>query len=151
MQKGITGGFAPPTPSYVATITRPIDSQLLHIDCATRKDGTPHLESFAPKTLGHDTNILLGTEASAKSLVDELYTILQSLPTEQPAGSEDIYGLDTSIFWGSAEMTWVNGGMGRGGGVNGQPGSSAVQPTVEQKAQFKRAVEIVQALVDEAK
>lgn len=69
--------------------------------------------------MAHDTKV---NDSSVKSLVDELYALLQSLPTEQPVGSEDIYGLDTSIFWASEEMSWVNGGMGTGTGVNGQPG-----------------------------
>jgi len=148
IQKGITGGFAPPTPSYIATITRPLNSSSLNIEHASRQDGTANLGSFAPKTLGNDAEV---NQASAEKLVDELHDILKSLPTEQPPGSEDIYGLDTSIFWGSDDLTWVNGGMGGGGGVTGQPGSSTVQPTTEQKAQFKRAVEIVQDLVGEAK
>ncbi|KAJ3979007.1 hypothetical protein F5890DRAFT_1421945 [Lentinula detonsa] len=146
LQKGITGGFAPPTPSFIATITRPIDSDSLNITSASRPDGTPELQSFAPKTLtlGHAAQ-LTGVSTSAEALIDELHGILKQLPTEQPPGSEDIYGLDTSIFWGSDDLQWVNGGMN---GVNGQPGS--VQATPEQKAQFKRAVEIVEVLVGEA-
>ncbi|KAJ3746482.1 hypothetical protein DFH05DRAFT_1485412 [Lentinula detonsa] len=148
LQKGITGGFAPPTPSFIATITRPIDSDSLNITSASRPDGTPELQSFAPKTLtlGHAAQ-LTGVSTSAEALIDELHGILKQLPTEQPPGSEDIYGLDTSIFWGSDDLQWVNGGMN---GVNGQPGSSSVQATPEQKAQFKRAVEIVEVLVGEA-
>ncbi|KAJ3827902.1 hypothetical protein F5880DRAFT_1534074 [Lentinula raphanica] len=147
LQKGITGGFAPPTPSFIATITRPVDSDSLNITSASRPDGTPELQSFAPKTLAHSAQ-LNGASASADALVDELHGILKELPTEQPPGSEDIYGLDTSIFWGSDDLQWMNGGMN---GVTGQPGSSSVQPTAEQKALFKRAVEIVETLVGEAK
>ncbi|KAJ4001989.1 hypothetical protein F5050DRAFT_1682584 [Lentinula boryana] len=146
LQKGITGGFAPPTPSFIATITRPFDSDSLNITSASRPDGTPELQSFAPKTLGNAAQ-LTGASTSTEALVDELYGILKQLPTEQPPGSEDIYGLDTSIFWGSDDLQWINGGMN---GVNGQPGSSSVQATPEQKAQFKRAVEIVEFLVREA-
>ncbi|KAF9078490.1 hypothetical protein BDP27DRAFT_1252179 [Rhodocollybia butyracea] len=143
IQKGITGGFAPPTPSLIATITRPKNSDSLNIAASKRPDGTPELQSFAPKTLGSDSST-----KSAETLIDELHGILKELPTEQPPGSEDIYKLDTSIFWGSDDLQWYNGGPS---GVSGQPGSSSVQPTAEQKAQFKRAVEIVDALVDEAK
>jgi hypothetical protein len=74
-------------------------------------------------------------------LVDELHGILKTLPTEQPRGSEDIYGLDTSIAWGSADLEWCNGGPG---GVTGR--TSSVQATEEEKAKFKRAVEIVKHL-----
>lgn len=67
---------------------------------------------------------------------------MRSIPTEQPPGSEDIYGLDTSIMWGSDDLEWMNGGpQGCGGG------SSFVQATEEEKAKFKRAVEIVKELV----
>ncbi|KAJ3921623.1 hypothetical protein F5877DRAFT_35679 [Lentinula edodes] len=147
LQKGITGGFAPPTPSFIATITRPVDSDTLNITSASRPDGTPDLQSFAPKTLALGTvEVTALGSVSVEGLVDELHGILKELPTEEPRGSEDIYGLDTSIFWGSEDLQWMNGGMG---GVTGQPGT--VQATPEQKAQFKRAVEIVEALVGEAK
>lgn len=91
---------------------------MLNIGYASREDGTPELGSFAPKTLANDAQV---DGVSAENLVDELYHILKGLPTEQPPGTEDIYGLDTSIFWGSEDLTWVNG-MGGGGGVTGQPG-----------------------------
>ncbi|KAJ3863856.1 hypothetical protein EV359DRAFT_42306 [Lentinula novae-zelandiae] len=147
LQKGITGGFAPPTPSFIATITRPVDSDSLNITSASRPDGTPDLQSFAPKTLGLGTlKVTALGSVSVEGLIDELHGILKELPTEEPRGSEDIYGLDTSIFWGSDDLQWMNGGMG---GVTGQPGT--VQPTPEQRAQFKRAVEIVETLVGEAK
>lgn len=66
---------------------------------------------------------------------------MQDLPTEQPPGSEDIYGLDTGLAFGSDELEWSNGGpQGCGGGT------SFVQVTAEQKERFKRAVEIVNHL-----
>ncbi|CAE6479038.1 unnamed protein product [Rhizoctonia solani] len=66
---------------------------------------------------------------------------MKEIPTESPPGSEDIYGLDTAIMWMSDDLEWMNGGpQGCGGGV------SYVQPTEEQKAKFKRAVEIVTEL-----
>ena len=80
------------------------------------------------------------------SLVDELHAILKVIPTEYPPGSEDIYGLDTSIAWGSDDLQWMNGGpQGCGGGT------STVQPTQEEKDKFKRAVEIVKELVQKDK
>jgi len=52
--------------------------------------------------------------------------------------------LNTSIFFGSDELQWGNGGpQGCGGG------RSEVQPTAEQKEKFKRAVEIVKQLTAE--
>ncbi|GAW10343.1 hypothetical protein LENED_012598 [Lentinula edodes] len=111
LQKGITGGFAPPTPSFIATITRPVDSDTLNITSASRPSGTPDLQSFAPKTLALGTvEVTALGSVSVEGLIDELHGILKELPTEEPRGS------------------------------------STVQPTPEQKAQFKRAVEIVEAL-----
>lgn len=76
-----------------------------------------------------------------KALVDELHGILKTLPTEKPPGSQDIYGLDTSISWGSADLEWQNGGPG-----GCSHGTSQVQPTEEEKAKFRRAVDIVKEL-----
>ena len=74
--------------------------------------------------------------------MDELYGILKELPVELPPGSEDIYGLNTSIMWADDTLQWQNGGpQGCGGG------SSEVQATEEQKEKFKRAVAIVDELV----
>jgi len=78
-----------------------------------------------------------------ESLVNELHGILKKLPTESPPGSEDIYGLDTSIAWGSDDLQWMNGAPGGCGG-----GTSSVRPTDEEKAKFRRAVEIVTTLVE---
>ena len=76
------------------------------------------------------------------SLVEELYGILKTIPTESPRGSQDIYGLDTSIAWFSDDLEWMNGSpQGCDGGI------SEVQPTEEEKAKFKRAVDIVHELV----
>lgn len=104
-----------------------------------RPDGTPTLQDALPKSLSK-------SEPGVDGLVSELHEILKSLPTEQPPGSEDIYGLDTSIAFGSDDLEWFNGGpQGCGGG------KSFVKASDEQKAQFKRAVEIVNKLVGDAK
>ncbi|KAF9485719.1 hypothetical protein BDN70DRAFT_910071 [Pholiota conissans] len=133
LQEGITGGFAPPTPNLIHTITQPLNSDTLTIITALRPVGTPSLQNLAPKYLTKD-------DENSK-LVDELHGILKNLPTESPPGSQDIYGLDTSIAWGSDDLEWMNGSpQGCGGGT------SEVQATDEQKAQFKRAVEIVKQL-----
>jgi hypothetical protein len=133
---GITGGFAPPTPNAIYTVTRPKDHSTLNITCAERPTGTPSLQDLAPKSRPHD--------ADAEKLVEELHGILKQLPTEVPMGSEDIYGMDTSIAWGSDDLMWCNGGPAGCGG-----GKSSVQPTQEQKKSFRRAVEIVEELVKE--
>ncbi|KII90696.1 hypothetical protein PLICRDRAFT_106318 [Plicaturopsis crispa FD-325 SS-3] len=136
LQHGITGGFAPPTPSAIHTITASPQLSALAITSAVRPHGTPSLQSALPKSLDPTT---------AASLVDELHGILKSIPTESPPGSQDIYGLDTSIAWGSEDLQWCNGGpQGCGGGT------SEVQATDEDKVKFKRAVEIVNELVGKA-
>ncbi|KAG6906391.1 hypothetical protein DXG01_014157 [Tephrocybe rancida] len=132
LQKGIVGGFAPPTPDAIHTITKASGNPSLIVASAIRPEGTRNLQDAAPKSLSagdHDV------------LIDELHKILKELPTEQPPGSEDIYGLNTSIAWGSDDLEWRNGGPAGCGG-----GQSFVQPTQEQKEKFKRAVEIIQGL-----
>ncbi|KAG6872866.1 hypothetical protein C0995_005854 [Termitomyces sp. Mi166 len=132
LQKGIVGGFAPPTPDYVHTVTKASNNTNLLVASAFRQDGTRQLQDALPKSLS-------ATDHDA--LVDELHSILKELPMESPPGSEDIYGLNTSIAWGSEDLEWYNGGpQGCGGGT------SDVQATDEQKAKFKRAVDIVNEL-----
>lgn len=133
---GITGGFAPPMPSAIHSITRPKESATLNIESAVRPDGTNALQSVGGKSLKTD---------DTTALVEELHSILKSIPTESPPGSEDIYGLDTSIAWGSDDLEWANGGpQGCGGGT------SSVKATEEDKIKFSRAVEIVEELVGKA-
>ncbi|KAF5377861.1 hypothetical protein D9615_006742 [Tricholomella constricta] len=138
LQKGIVGGFAPPTPDAIYTVTKAASHPSLLIAAALRPSGTRTLQEAAPKSLAADNS-------AASTLVEELYQILKDLPTELPPGSEDIYGLDTSIAWGSEDLQWSNGGPRGCGG-----GKSEVQPTEEQKGKFRRAVEIVHELVEEA-
>ena len=135
--EGITGGFAPPTPSALYTLAQTSGVPSLAITAAVRPDGTPSLQEAAPKALSPDSD--------TTALVDELHGILKSIPTESPPGSEDIYGMDTSIAWGSDDLEWYNGGpQGCGGG------NSMVKATDEDKKKFARAVEIVNELVGKA-
>ncbi|KAJ6555550.1 hypothetical protein B0H10DRAFT_2122656 [Mycena sp. CBHHK59/15] len=128
LQHGITGGFAPPTPDAVYTVTQAANQTALAVTAAVRPSGTPSLQDAGPKSLNADG----GTTA----LVDELH---------KPPGSEDIYGMNTSIAWGSEDLEWYNGGPAGCGG-----GSSTVKATEEDKSKFKRAVEIVNQLVEKA-
>ncbi|GLB38851.1 hypothetical protein LshimejAT787_0600130 [Lyophyllum shimeji] len=136
LQKGIVGGFAPAIPDAIHTVTKPISASHLTITSAVRPSGQPSLrESFAPKNIP-------AAHSDTDALVAELHGILKELPMEKPPGSEDIYGMNTSIAWGSDDLEWCNGGpQGCGGG------KSEVQPTEEQKAKFRRAVDIVEELV----
>jgi len=134
LQQGITGGFAPPTPSEIHIITASSQfPESISITSSIRPHGTPDLQDATPTSIPitHVTH-----------LVEELHAILKIIPIESPPGSEDIYGMDTSIAWGSNDLEWVNGGpSGCSGGV------STVQPTEADKAKFRRAVEIVKELV----
>jgi hypothetical protein len=131
---GIAGGFAPPTPDAIHVITKESETTPLNIVSQVRPPGTGSVQDLAPKSLH--------AKDTTNSLVDELHGILKELPTEQPPGSEDIYGLNTSIMWGDDGFQWQNGGpQGCGGG------SSMIQATEEQKEKFKRAVAIVDELV----
>jgi hypothetical protein len=145
LQHGITGGFAPPTPSAVHTLDAvQCPTPKINIRSAVRPHGTPSLVDSAPKELGLQAE----TDALAKGnldLISELHGILKAIPTEQPPGSQDIYGMDTSIAWMSDDLQWYNGGpQGCGGG------ESFVQASDEDKAKFKRAVDIVNQLVEKA-
>jgi hypothetical protein len=93
---------------------------------------------------GHtSSNSKLVASTEITKLLDELEEILKCLPTGSLSGSEDIYGLDIQIAWGSAQLEWCNdGSQGRGGGT------SDVQPSKEDKANFKRAVEIARKIVE---
>ncbi|KAF8148469.1 hypothetical protein B0H34DRAFT_802993 [Crassisporium funariophilum] len=135
LQHGITGGFAPPTPNAIHTFTQPLNSKTLTIASSIRPTGTPELQDIAPKFVSSE-------DKDTSALLDELHGILKVIPTESPPGSQDIYGLDTSIAWGSDDLVWMNGGPQ---GCSG--GESEVQPTAEEKKKFKRAVDIVNELI----
>ncbi|EJD02490.1 uncharacterized protein FOMMEDRAFT_168940 [Fomitiporia mediterranea MF3/22] len=138
LQHGITGGFAPPTPSAIHTLTKSKEQNHVLIASATREDGSPCLYTATSKSISLEAD----TPDSETMLIGELYSILKSIPTESPPGSDDIYGLDTSIAWYSDDLTWINGGPS--GCVRG---TSAIQASAEDKAKFRRAVGIVNELI----
>ncbi|KAL5529776.1 hypothetical protein ACEPAG_5763 [Sanghuangporus baumii] len=140
MQHGITGGFVPPSPSAIHTLSKASEQAHILVASAVRVDGGRSLSDADPKTLD-----VSDSSSSEMTLVDELHSILKIIPIESPPGSEDIYGLDTSIAWQSNDIIWMNGGPS--GCVRG---ISRVQPSEEEKAKFKRAVEIVTELVAKA-
>ncbi|KNG90621.1 hypothetical protein ANOM_001347 [Aspergillus nomiae NRRL 13137] len=135
LQKGITGGFAPPTPSAILQLVKSAGDSNIIISEAVRPDGQPGLQQQPEKTLD-------ASDGEAESLVTELYEILKDLPLEIPPGSEDIYRMDTSIAWGSEDLVWHNGGPQ--GCVRA---TSDVQPSETERAGFRRAVDIVWELV----
>lgn len=80
-------------------------------------------------------------DEAVDTLIKELHSILKSIPTEKPRGSEDIYGLGVGLMWGSDDLVWQNVGP------EGCGGQSEVQATDEHKEKFKRALEIADILV----
>ncbi|KAF8488083.1 hypothetical protein JB92DRAFT_3018292 [Gautieria morchelliformis] len=134
LQHGIAGGFAPPTPSAIYVLSRSKDHPAeLVINSAVRQDGTPSLSDAEPKKIPVD---------SYTALIEELHSILKEIPVESPPGIQDIYGLDTSIAWGSEDLQWRNGGPSGCGS-----GYSEIQASEEDKKKFIRAVEIVNELI----
>ncbi len=105
-----------------------------------RQKGTSELWSAFPKT------VAVASDSDDEKAIHELQALLKDLPVEHPPGSKDIYGLDTSIAWNSDDLMWCNGGPEGCGG-----GHSFVEADEEHKAKFKRAVEIVNGLVNKAK
>ncbi|KAF8754554.1 hypothetical protein RHS01_05804 [Rhizoctonia solani] len=153
LQHGITvypfvalaGGFAPPTPNAIHQLTRSTDT---FIESMVRPDGTPSLQPRPPKIYHH----------GSYSLVDELHAILKQIPTEKPPGIEDIYGLDTSIMWASDDLEWFVSALSvlwmdvlLKSIEYSECWTSGlwtwhVRSTEEEKAKFKRAIEIVTQL-----
>ncbi|CAE6474967.1 unnamed protein product [Rhizoctonia solani] len=137
LQDGINGGFLNAAPNAIHQLTRSSDTPgNLFIESMVRPEGDQDLKSHPPKDLpigdsSHESN----------ALVEELHSILKTIPTEKPPGSEDIYGLNISIMWMSDDLEWVNTAP-----QDCMWGESEVKPTEEQKAKFKRAVDIVNEL-----
>ncbi|KAI9497512.1 hypothetical protein BDB00DRAFT_784834 [Zychaea mexicana] len=99
LRQGITGGFAGPTVRKVIEIKGDSSSgaTLLH---ANLQPGTKN-DYVTQSGVVPTENISL--------LLSTVKEELQSLPTEDPVGSEDIYGLDTSILFFADGFQWGNG------------------------------------------
>ncbi|ORY91315.1 hypothetical protein BCR43DRAFT_498887 [Syncephalastrum racemosum] len=131
--EGITGGFAPPTMRASIMIAKEGD-QAASIEQHNLK---PHTSNDYVSTRG-----IISDEDLAQQMRD-IEAVLKGLPVESPSGSEDIYGLDTSIAFLSDDLQWMNGGPG--GCAQGH-GESAVQATEEQKNAFASIVDKVKSL-----
>ncbi|KAB8217100.1 hypothetical protein BDV33DRAFT_177733 [Aspergillus novoparasiticus] len=135
LQKGIQGGFAPPTPTAILILAKDADNSYITIYESIRPDDGAGMEDKPERTLNSSDEV--------EGLVTELYKILQDLPLEDPPGSEDIYGKDISISWSSDDFVWCNGGQQGCVGAD-----SDVRPSETQRRKFTRAVDIVRELVD---
>jgi hypothetical protein len=125
LPSGITGGFAPPEPKAVKSVAYTAKTNTLQI--------TSSASGLAQTEVQKDHTV--------DALVKELQSILKSIPSGDPQSGEDIYGLDTSIAWGSDELEWRNVNSG------GCGGTGSVQVTDEHKKKFKRALAIADELV----
>lgn len=136
---GITGGFAPPNPTSVQTLTSSLSDGAPSILLQQHKRAPS--ERKLPDDPTHTATLPSSATSEVDGLIAELEGILQKLPTEDPPGSDDIYGSDIGLMYGSDKITWANGGQQGCGG-----GTSNVQATDEQKDSFRRAVAIVEKL-----
>ncbi|KAI6126901.1 hypothetical protein F5141DRAFT_362518 [Pisolithus sp. B1] len=139
-QKGITGGFAPPTPSALYSLEVGEDGTDLTISSQIRPHGTPALQPPVTRTLAINSGDI--------ALLAELKRILSSIPPQYP-GAQDFYGKDISIVAIQAPLSLVPPVQTISGGVPyGTAAAYALQPpTEEQIESFNRAVEIVGRLV----
>ncbi|KAG5659491.1 hypothetical protein KAF25_002050 [Fusarium avenaceum] len=134
LQRGITGGFTPVSPSAIYSISKEPDSEVT-VASLVKEAGRSLPEIPTEKTI---------SSTQTNDLVNELETILKAIPTESPQYSEDIYGLDTGIIWRSDDFEWSNKAPE---GCGGGPGASKVQATDGQREKFKRAVEIIEEIL----
>jgi len=119
LTEGIVGGFKPPTIRRVVEITGDRDTVFVKRSSLKGRD---------------DYEVQQGviTSQEVTAFMTKLPANLGALPTENPQGGEDIYGLDTSISFQTEGFEWRNGGPE---GCTGQ--ESIVKPSAEQKALFK--------------
>ncbi|CAG8627612.1 9551_t:CDS:2 [Ambispora gerdemannii] len=123
LTEGIVGGFKPPTVKRVIEI-----------------NGDPSGGFVQQSTLeGRDDYRVQNGEITSQeinALVTDLRSTLRVLPTESPAGGEDIYGFDTSIHIQTDDgFEWRNGGP-----EGCTHHESKTKPTEEQKAIFQELI-----------
>jgi hypothetical protein len=138
VQTGITGGFAPPTPSAILIVTGTPNKSDLQVTASYRPDGEPTLQDALPKSLAK-------TEPGVDEMIAELYTILKSIPTGGSSQNSDYYRLDTSIAFMSDDLMWQNGAP------QGCSGWGEEKASQVETAKFQRAIQIVENLVAQAK
>ncbi|ORX53126.1 hypothetical protein DM01DRAFT_1383747 [Hesseltinella vesiculosa] len=120
LREGITGGFVGPTLRQMVEIRG--DDTGASIVHANLKPESKTEYTSQVGTLAAD---------QVQTLVSSLVEQLKSLPTEHPTGSEDIYGLDTSIGFFSDDFQWQNGGP-----EGCSHGTSSNKATDQQKQTF---------------
>ncbi|KAK5992166.1 hypothetical protein PT974_05566 [Cladobotryum mycophilum] len=130
LQKGILGGFIPPRPTAIYTVTRDNAASSIEVTVQTAENSMePASKEFPVKDYEARINRILG--------------ILKQLPTENPPQSEDIFGLNIGISWMSDDFQWVNSAP-----QGCIPGISDKPATDEEKVLFEEAVDIVTDIAD---
>ncbi|ORY99572.1 hypothetical protein BCR42DRAFT_385562 [Absidia repens] len=130
LREGITGGFVGPTVKQVVEIHGDDEgATIVHANLkpSSKTDYTTQQGQLS-------TN-------EVQTLVNTLVPELGQLPIEEPIGSEDIYGFDTSISFLSGDFKWQNGGP-EGCTRN----ASSVQASPEQKQTFQKLVQTLTRL-----
>ncbi|KAI8973798.1 hypothetical protein BDF20DRAFT_837696 [Mycotypha africana] len=127
LREGIVGGFAGPIVNQVVDIKG--DSSGAMIMHATLKPDTK---------ADYHTQAGGASAEELSDFLDRLKAQLKELPTEDPVGSEDIYGEDVSLSFFSDEFQWSNGGP-----EGCTQGESNKKATPEQKEKFKELVKLV--------
>ena len=130
--RGVVGGIVPARVRFTAGLYE--DRASCAVVVADFEEGGP-----AP---------LRGTVAP-RSVLDTLLESLDrvgawELPVELPPGSEDLYGMNTSLWLSDSLRRWHNGAPS--GCVHGR---SEVRPTDAQRTAFAAVVERILAFVDE--
>jgi len=136
IQHGIVGGFVPPNPSAVHSLTlEGPGTGSPRILLLSHFPSNPTAE-LIPK------NIAISDDTT--TLIKELEGILRKLPSEQ-VPSADIYERNIGIFWqGPDGFEWVNSAPE---GCSQSVDGTTVTVTKEDKEAFNRAVEITEILV----
>ncbi|KAI8974051.1 hypothetical protein BDB01DRAFT_807343 [Pilobolus umbonatus] len=128
LRQGITGGFAGPVSTQV-------------VDIEGDQSGATIMNATLKPKSRNDYHTMSGASSfdEVVPLLMNLKEILSTLPTEEPVGSEDIYGQNISISFFTDDFQWSNGGP-EGCSADGK---SSVQATEADKAKFKQLVEMI--------
>ncbi len=127
LTEGIVGGFVPPDVSERILIREVI-----------AEDGAA---TYWIWTMRRPRSFFKGhlSKGSFDALMSEVEALgIWGLPMEKPEGSEDIYGMDTSIDLSIGKRSWRNGAPG--GCIHGE---SEVQASEDQKRRFGDILHLV--------
>jgi hypothetical protein len=132
--EGVVGGFMPAVPRKQILIE--IEGGQVHIE--------KHVKSNAANAVDGYVQTKSTVEAQqVQATVDHCISTLKSLPLESPAGSQDVYKQDVSIFVETDGFTWANV-PNQGCDIQ----ESSVQPSSAQIEHFKQIIQKITQLAD---